>query len=331
MTSRNPEAIDNHDRIVKPISPLDAAPRRAANREMSMQTCFIAAMMTAGSAVAQPIVLPGAYANTSGQVPPSDTLTREFARTHQQVIAASQLVTVPVGARITQFTLRASNYPLANTLGPWPPVPVTFVDFEVYIARGAVPAGEMSTIFAENIVSSTEVRVRDGALVIPAGSFNNFVAPPAANPWGLDIQISPFTYQGGDLVITVRHSGHQTPQVPRLYLDTISNPVPALTQCMAAAGIGATIGSPQMSLPVIARIRYVPPTSCYSNCDGSTVSPMLSPNDYQCFINRYWTDAFAGQSQQISSYANCDGSTGFPVLNIGDFICFNSRFAAGCT
>lgn len=283
------------------------------------------------AAAAQPVVLPGGYTTAAGQVPPSDTLMREFARTHQQVIAASQLVTVPVGARITQFTLRASNYPLANALGVWPPVPISFSDFEVYLGRGAVPAGSMSTILAENVVAGSEVRVRDSALAIPAGSFNNYIAPPAANPWGLDIQIAPFTYQGGDLVITIRHSGHQYPQIPRFYLDTITNPVPALTQCMAAASKTATTGTPEMSLPAIARIRYVPPASCQANCDGSTVSPFLTPNDYQCFINRYWTDAYASQSQQIASYANCDGSTSFPVLNIGDFICFNSRFAAGCT
>jgi hypothetical protein len=296
-------------------------------------TCVVAVGAMAGRAVTvlgQPVVLPGAYATTAGQAAPTDTLMREFARTHQQVIAASQLASVPIGARITQFTLRASNYPLANALGPWPPVQIAFSDFEVFLARGAAPAGSMSVVFAENVAPGTEQRVRDGALIVPAGSFNNFVSPPAANPWGLDIQVAPFTYQGGDLVITVRHSGHQMTQVPRLFLDSIPN-VPALTQAMAASGSAASVGSPEVSLPAISRIRYVPPASCYPNCDGTTMSPVLGPNDYLCFLNRFWADTFAGQQQQISSYANCDGSTSFPVLNIGDFICFNSRFAAGCT
>ena len=30
------------------------------------------------------------------------------------------------------------------------------------------------------------------------------------------------------------------------------------------------------------------------------------------------------------SYANCDGSTIAPILTINDFVCFQSRFAAGC-
>lgn len=62
-------------------------------------------------------------------------------------------------------------------------------------------------------------------------------------------------------------------------------------------------------------------TTCYANCDGSTISPVLNVNDFACFINRY----AAGDS-----YANCDGSTAPPLLNVNDFICFQGRFAAGC-
>lgn len=60
---------------------------------------------------------------------------------------------------------------------------------------------------------------------------------------------------------------------------------------------------------------------CYSNCDGSTVSPFLSANDFNCFLN-----AFAASQ----SYANCDGSTVTPVLNANDFLCFLNKFASGC-
>jgi len=62
-------------------------------------------------------------------------------------------------------------------------------------------------------------------------------------------------------------------------------------------------------------------TLCYANCDGSTVAPVLTANDFQCFLN-----AFAsGQS-----YANCDGSTVAPVLTANDFQCFLNKFAVGC-
>jgi serine protease AprX len=61
--------------------------------------------------------------------------------------------------------------------------------------------------------------------------------------------------------------------------------------------------------------------SCYANCDGSTVTPILNVGDFTCFLQRF----AAGES-----YANCDNSTVPPVLNVGDFTCFLQRFAAGC-
>jgi len=64
------------------------------------------------------------------------------------------------------------------------------------------------------------------------------------------------------------------------------------------------------------------PQTCYANCDGSTGSPLLTANDFQCFLNKY----AAGDS-----YANCDGSTGSPQLTANDFQCFLNKFAAGCS
>jgi hypothetical protein len=61
---------------------------------------------------------------------------------------------------------------------------------------------------------------------------------------------------------------------------------------------------------------------CYANCDGSTGTPVLTANDFQCFANAYAASA---------SYANCDGSTGTPALTANDFQCFANAYAAGCT
>ncbi|MBL9031873.1 MAG: beta-propeller fold lactonase family protein [Phycisphaerae bacterium] len=61
--------------------------------------------------------------------------------------------------------------------------------------------------------------------------------------------------------------------------------------------------------------------SCYANCDGSHVPPILNVSDFVCFLNKY----AAGDPG-----ANCDGSTAPPALNVNDFICFSNQFAAGC-
>ncbi|MBX3375392.1 MAG: hypothetical protein KF678_00125 [Phycisphaeraceae bacterium] len=64
------------------------------------------------------------------------------------------------------------------------------------------------------------------------------------------------------------------------------------------------------------------PSTCYANCDGSTGSPRLTANDFQCFLNKYASG---------DTYANCDGSTGSPLLTANDFQCFLNKFASGCT
>jgi glucose/arabinose dehydrogenase/PKD repeat protein len=60
---------------------------------------------------------------------------------------------------------------------------------------------------------------------------------------------------------------------------------------------------------------------CYANCDESTQSPVLTANDFACFLIRYTAGA---------PYANCDGSTSAPILSANDFVCFLNAYAAGC-
>jgi hypothetical protein len=64
-----------------------------------------------------------------------------------------------------------------------------------------------------------------------------------------------------------------------------------------------------------------PPPTCYPNCDCSAAPPLLTINDFVCFLGRF----AAGDP-----YANCDQSTSPPTLNIADLACFLNRFAEGC-
>jgi hypothetical protein len=67
---------------------------------------------------------------------------------------------------------------------------------------------------------------------------------------------------------------------------------------------------------------YLSAGGCYANCDGSSGNPLLTANDFQCFLNKYAAN---------DTYANCDGSTGNPLLTANDFQCFLNKYAAGCT
>jgi hypothetical protein len=64
------------------------------------------------------------------------------------------------------------------------------------------------------------------------------------------------------------------------------------------------------------------PAPCYANCDGSSGNPLLTANDFQCFINKFAAS---------DTYANCDGSTGNPLLTANDFQCFINKYAGGCS
>jgi len=59
--------------------------------------------------------------------------------------------------------------------------------------------------------------------------------------------------------------------------------------------------------------------ACYANCDGSTGAPVLTANDFQCFLDLFVSG---------TSAADCDGVGG---LTANDFQCFLDRFAAGCS
>jgi len=59
--------------------------------------------------------------------------------------------------------------------------------------------------------------------------------------------------------------------------------------------------------------------TCYANCDGSIGSPVLTANDFQCFLDRYVA---------ADAYANCDGVGG---LTGNDFQCFLNQYVAGCS
>jgi hypothetical protein len=71
-------------------------------------------------------------------------------------------------------------------------------------------------------------------------------------------------------------------------------------------------------------------SSCYANCDGSTVEPILNVDDFTCFINEYASAQSLPYEQQVAHYSNCDGSTIAPVLNVDDFTCFINQYAQGC-
>ncbi len=106
---------------------------------------------------------------------------------------------------------------------------------------------------------------------------------------------------------------------PLNYLDIINRIAVAQDGGLVAGGV-ADFG-PLGEVGDFLTFKLSQAQACYSNCDGSVTAPLLSANDFQCFLNKFATK---------DAYANCDGSVVQPTLTANDFQCFINAFAAGC-
>jgi hypothetical protein len=256
-------------------------------------------------------------------------LTATAARTVQVVVSSAQ-IPIEIGSLLTGMSWRIAS---SATLLPWPEIDANFGQFDIEIASAATTPATMSVLFANNIGSNATV-VRSGPLTIPANSFAAGVPAPGVNAWGYNVDFTtPFVYPGGDLVITIRHSGHDA--VTTRSFDSIATSNAGAGYGSLFRAIGQTnitsINGAALAMPV-SYITFAPPGSgpCYANCDSSTVEPVLNVDDFTCFINEYASAQSLPHEQQVSHYSNCDGSTIAPALNVDDFTCFINRYAQGC-
>jgi hypothetical protein len=167
---------------------------------------------------AQTTVVPGTFTSTEGDGG-GGTVISQDPRTLQSVINSTQISGLIANTSyITGLTFRLDRN-VSGQNDPLPsPNPISFTDYEIYIGQAGVLANATSTTFANNYAAGAGARtqVRDGALSIPAGSFG--IGTPS--PFGPTISFdAPYLYQGGGLVIEIRHSGAG---VFTFFLDTSS-------------------------------------------------------------------------------------------------------------
>lgn len=200
---------------------------------------------------ADDVVVPNALAGSEGAAGLSSSLSTG-PRTVQWIIARSQLASVPVGSVITGI-----SYRLDGTATNWPSVNTVAGQYDIAIGSSLYPPASASTSFAANAAPDT-ITARSGPLTVNAGSFAGTGFPP--NPFGLYI---PFTnryvYTGGDLCITLRHTGF--PGIASAgFADAIPTGDPQASNMIAIADFSsatATSGA-KTNAPVI-RLRFAPP------------------------------------------------------------------------
>lgn len=116
-----------------------------------------------------------------------------------QLIIDDTLLTTLVGKNLTSISFRLP----ASTADAWPPTALTMNSFNVYLSDSVEPANRQLD-FAANVVG-TQTQVRSGSLAIPAGALT-----VGSNPNDFSFKITfntPWQYNGGNLLIEMRHSG----------------------------------------------------------------------------------------------------------------------------
>jgi PEP-CTERM motif len=200
-------------------------------------------------AKAQTVVVPNANASVEGDGAASRPI-RNTAQTVQFIIASSQLTTIPVGSFITGLTFRLDP----SALAAQPAFPVNYSDYSIYMGQSAVAPNAASTTLASNY-SGARKQVRGGGLALESGFFPFGGSP---NAFGGNIGFNKeggYQYNGGDLIVEIRHTGNQAADFA-LDAQSVSANYSALNGGDAGAET-ATVGSAAAAAAIM-QLAYSP-------------------------------------------------------------------------
>lgn len=143
-------------------------------------------------------VVPSDYTNTAGNAAFFGPLSSS-ARTYQHLIHESLLAPI-LGKQIYAVSYRLP----AGATASYPASDVTVSNYDFYLGQSVDPANMSLTDFSANFVGPKK-QVRSGSLIIPAGAYTFGSSP---NNWGPEITFiidSMYVYNGGNLLIELRH------------------------------------------------------------------------------------------------------------------------------
>jgi hypothetical protein len=182
-----------------------------------MRLVALALVASAGIASADTVIVPNVAESQAGTGGYS-TILNSQARSYQMVTGSAELTGIPVGSRITGITWRRPSW---QAMSAWPAGPATFTNFDVTLSTSNFPPGQLHTTYTENI-GPDAVQVRAGQMVFETGWFPGGATTPNVNPFGRVVEFTtPYVYQGGDLLLTIRHSGNGFSSGS---LDTVTSP-----------------------------------------------------------------------------------------------------------
>lgn len=139
------------------------------------------------------VVVPNTF---SGAVGPVDTFGPLGTLTAAQefLFAASEFSTIPVGSQITSIGFR-----LASRAPASPAAPLIYSDYSVELSTSLVPIGSLTNSFGNNYGPDLTI-VRSGPMTIGTNALAGGAGP---NLFFTIPFTTPYTYQGGDLLLTL--------------------------------------------------------------------------------------------------------------------------------
>lgn len=142
-------------------------------------------------------IVPNSYTNTGGPLSFLGPISTA-PRTYQLLINQNQL------AALTAKNLTAISFRLPQSAtGNWPSAGITFNNYDIYLSECVDPVNRSLT-FVNNVVG-TQTQVRSGQLSMNADTYTFGNNP---NQFGSEIIFNtPYFYNGGNLLVEIRHSG----------------------------------------------------------------------------------------------------------------------------
>ncbi|MCA8962073.1 MAG: hypothetical protein KDC38_16215 [Planctomycetes bacterium] len=194
---------------------------RVVSRSLRLLVGAVVLMALASLPVlADEIVIPSSASTTAGSGAYS-TLLNSAPRSYQLVVGPEELTTLPVGASITGITWRRPTW---QVFGDWPGLGFTcnFANYDITLSSSLNPPGSLSTTYLENI-GPDAVLARAGSWTLTDVYFPGGALTPAVNPFGEVVPFDmPYVYAGGDLLLTIRHTGNDCGGNGSL--DTVGSP-----------------------------------------------------------------------------------------------------------
>ncbi|QDV05788.1 hypothetical protein Poly30_12900 [Planctomycetes bacterium Poly30] len=193
-----------------------------------MKHLLVSSILFSAPALANEVVIPNQAPSTAGSGGYS-TLLHGMPRSYQVVIGPEELMSVPAGSTITGITWRRPTW---ISYSDWPGSGSTcsWTNYDIYLSQSQNAAGSLSTTYTDNLGPDLTL-VRSGPISLSGAYFPGGAVSPQVNAFGMMLPFStPYVYQGGDLLLTVRHDGNSCGS--NASLDTVPS---AFTQAIGVS------------------------------------------------------------------------------------------------